>query len=1636
MSFREPIRKKNSSAFNQTPAPNPLQPRRFKVPKPPPEVVQLSPEQNKALIQEQLERASRFGYNASNVPVNAPGTPPPPLPVQRQFASGELTNHYYQAVSEGDEAESQENSIEAAEPTVKQASGDASDGEDSNGSNQHQEQIPTVQAQQEKVPQSGHNFLKIPVYAPGTSPPPIQRQVNFGRLEKTFDTFRQPSFSVAAPEADRWHQLKVQQFSRVQRVEYPSIAGGEPLQKKEVADGGGMSVDVSQPQQAEPLTSNPQAGASESTEAVESIVAAVVESLQTDPEDSSGQVKRRIKSLEPATRKAVMAQLQNRIPPEQWQRLSVILAEPDSAEEQEAPALPPLEEIAPDEGDISDQQAQDGREGGSASSSAPEAGAGATEVEKSPTEVATPGVNEENTTPEQQTTELSSRPGGVGGDSSNSTPQSTSTENTMSSLQTTRDASVEPSTAPVENGKTPTNNEATASQPTGEVPTAEGNTPRASQKEQPSAPSAQSSAGKTPDSGMSTQSSQGAIASGASQSQQGGIGFAIAQNNSLPSTETQTPSTNFAGTQIVLEQVAAAANAARQRFTERLVQGTEAIAASVQQQQEALISASDQQGSAIRTLFANAREQIGQIISSAQAQLQTDAISHLATLQQGHTATLGEVETTFSSSQEQAQELGDSYAEQSLETADNSAEQVQSRLQGMAQEARSIGQEKAQVGGSTPEIAQAKAQAANEIASDTADKITSGMSDAMGDLRATGPETASSFREQGQEAAGQLGEGQGQVVEQLNTSNQETATAIQQAVGQGNQALGNLQGQLIEQLVSLEQTIQNQLQSQVAQKSQELYAAGDQAINTFQEQGQQAITSGDEHLAQFNQQVAEMDIDPELAAEATTEIVGQVDGAYNNLMSTADGALQQADSALVEAGNQVLTAISSVSSNAASQIQTFLGQAQGQVSQQVTSISDQLGTTVSQASDAESGMVSEVTSSLDEQISQLDSGFGEGLEEYTGGLDEQVTSAEEQASEPRESVAERAEEAQHRAEERAQNSWIENQWNDLVGMLSWEFLAGLVAGLLVGAFIIATFGTGAVALVAAGAIAGAVGALAATVVGNYRGGKEGWALLDGAPRNMIWGAFGGAAGAAALVFLGGGFIAGGAIGGVAGGLGLTASQTLALLVGGASVTAGLVTILDNASNPERSWDEGLLANMLLAGVFTWLGGKLSRRSVDTPESTPRQPGDTPESTRLPVEEPESTRSPRSEVDSPEQSPRGCFVAGTKVLTPEGEKTIETLTNDEAVWSLDPSSNSKKEQFIQCISVRSVPKVLDIQVGETTITCSPEHPFWVPSQGWVKAGELQIGWTLLCLNKGTVTIDNIHVRVGSFTVHNIEVNGLHNYCVSPLGVLVHNKAMRWNLQDRAAALRGRITDLLEQVRDFPEDVPERAELLRQLQEAEPEANRLARLAEESDSPDALESSRGAIESLEEQLIRLEESADAVSLPLRARSLPHRVKQLMKRANELSNDTPDRHELIRRLKDLEGDAEAIKELAADDPTLIEHEILVTESQLRDIEARINELNPAKPTEANVPRPNQKNPANNLPTGGDHPYVPPKQAGNPEIVRHPEGGGWIDAKGNNWEWAHDQHAGPHWDVQHPDGTHTNVYPDGMVHQGSDNF
>jgi hypothetical protein len=81
--------------------------------------------------------------------------------------------------------------------------------------------------------------------------------------------------------------------------------------------------------------------------------------------------------------------------------------------------------------------------------------------------------------------------------------------------------------------------------------------------------------------------------------------------------------------------------------------------------------------------------------------------------------------------------------------------------------------------------------------------------------------------------------------------------------------------------------------------------------------------------------------------------------------------------------------------------------------------------------------------------------------------------------------------------------------------------------------------------------------------------------------------------------------------------------------------------------------------------------------------------------------------------------------------------------------------------------------------ESTITGTPEHPFWVPARGrFVRMGELTPGTVLEASDAGTIaTVVSTVVRRCEVPVHNVEIEGTHTYFVAAKeggpAVWVHN-----------------------------------------------------------------------------------------------------------------------------------------------------------------------------------------------------------------------------------------------------------------------
>jgi hypothetical protein len=143
----------------------------------------------------------------------------------------------------------------------------------------------------------------------------------------------------------------------------------------------------------------------------------------------------------------------------------------------------------------------------------------------------------------------------------------------------------------------------------------------------------------------------------------------------------------------------------------------------------------------------------------------------------------------------------------------------------------------------------------------------------------------------------------------------------------------------------------------------------------------------------------------------------------------------------------------------------------------------------------------------------------------------------------------------------------------------------------------------------------------------------------------------------------------------------------------------------------------------------------------------------------------------------------CFVAGTKVSTPSGEKTIEEIAIGDSVYAANPENGEIGIKRVLNVFEKQTDTLYHVIVDREIVT-TDEHPFWVKGKGWVAACNLLSGDSL-CLQDGkTAEITKVFVEQldNSVTVYNFEVEDWHNYFVGSNKILVHNKCSLTKISD--------------------------------------------------------------------------------------------------------------------------------------------------------------------------------------------------------------------------------------------------------------
>jgi len=136
----------------------------------------------------------------------------------------------------------------------------------------------------------------------------------------------------------------------------------------------------------------------------------------------------------------------------------------------------------------------------------------------------------------------------------------------------------------------------------------------------------------------------------------------------------------------------------------------------------------------------------------------------------------------------------------------------------------------------------------------------------------------------------------------------------------------------------------------------------------------------------------------------------------------------------------------------------------------------------------------------------------------------------------------------------------------------------------------------------------------------------------------------------------------------------------------------------------------------------------------------------------------------------------CFIAGTKISTPDGLKNIEDIKKGDLVYAFDQSTNEVVVRKVTNTSHNWTKSLLDLNIDGEIISSTYSHKYWVPEVSkWVPASELSVGTSLQRADGSIAVVAAISTRSVLADVFNFEVEGEHNYFVGEQGYLVHNGA---------------------------------------------------------------------------------------------------------------------------------------------------------------------------------------------------------------------------------------------------------------------
>ncbi len=639
------------------------------------------------------------------------------------------------------------------------------------------------------------------------------------------------------------------------------------------------------------------------------------------------------------------------------------------------------------------------------------------------------------------------------------------------------------------------------------------------------------------------------------------------------------PEPRSTGGKILLETLLEAVRQGRESLMAAADIGIRSVEATTEQQTAAVDSAHVQSAQIIRTRVRGARTAVSHAAQQqASAVTQTAAAEQekLATWQtQANTRAAGEV----GKSQDSIRRVGAEHAAQVRASGAGAAGAATSSLASASTAARS---ERGTAGGG----------AASEGHAEVADRIGG---DAASQIESASREAGEPFRARAEEAAGVLDAQTSRAAAAIGTETaylqSEVGQTVSGASGELHDAGGESAGELRDggqraqsELNKVQSTVLESLDGRAAEQREEIQTAGAESAIAIGQQTETALRAAQEQLTAHATRIASGHVDDRAAAEAVPELHSQIVNAYTTAAGQARDATGAVSARLSSAGQEAAGAIAQAPSRVTPEISTAARKVQSDMvraTRQAGVAMDRAATsTIAGGEEA----VSKAGQQMEQAVSQSRGAFTEAVDSAGRSLDEQAAETERQAKEAVRGVRDRIAEGQGRVDGFVTSkgpliqlsilgdigSWFADQFSDLWDMLSSpSFWVGLVVAVVLTPF---------VGPAAAVVIGGVVGGAVSGIEQNVRQGRS-WYDWRNIVRNAV---IGGVAGAAI-------------VGGVAliGLAGLEGAAAVAAVMGVSAVVGIAVNLVTG-----QRWDKGLLANLLLAGLFYRIFGPRGRQPAE------------------------------------------------------------------------------------------------------------------------------------------------------------------------------------------------------------------------------------------------------------------------------------------------------------------------------------------------------------------------------------------------------------------------------------------------------